>query len=75
MASRNRYIDPINDDALEKNNTDFPSGTGSPYYMKMETFSALIKHIEEKQIQSARFHVLRTLSLYNWNSLGVIKDL
>ena len=44
--------------------TDFPSGTGSPYYMKMETFSALIKHIEEKN-QSARFHVSKTLSLYN----------
>ena len=38
----------MNDDALQKNNKDFPSGTGSPYYMKMETFSALIKHIEEK---------------------------
>ena len=45
----------MNDDALQKNNKDFPSGTGSPYYMKMETFSALIKHIEEKT-QSARFH-------------------
>ena len=38
----------MNDDALQKNNKDFPSGTGSPYYMKMETFSALIKHIEKK---------------------------
>ena len=38
----------MNDNALQKNNTDFPSGTGSSYYMKMDTFSALIKHIEEK---------------------------
>ena len=64
IAGRNRNIYPMNDDALQKNNTDFPSGTGSPYYMKMETFSALIKHIEEKN-QSARFHVSKTLSLYN----------
>ena len=38
----------MNDDALQKNNKDLPSETGSPYYMKMETFSALIKHIEKK---------------------------
>ena len=38
----------MNDNALQKNNTDFPSGTGSPYDMIMDTFSALIKHIEEK---------------------------
>ena len=64
----------MNDDALQKNNTDFPSGTGSPYYMKMETFTALIKHIEVKN-QTARFHVSKTSSLYNWNSFGIIKDL
>ena len=63
----------MNDDALQKNNTGFPSGTDSPYYMKIETFCDLIKHIEEK-IQSARFHASKTSSLYNWNSLGVIKD-
>ena len=55
IASRNKNIYPMNHDALQKNNTDFPSGTGSPCYMKMETFSALIKHIEEKTL-SARFH-------------------
>ena len=64
IASRNRDINPMNDDPLEKNNTDFPSGTDSPYYTKIETFCALIKHIEEK-IQSARFHVSKTSSLYN----------
>ena len=64
IASRNRNINPKNDDALQMNNTDFPSGTGSPYYMKIETFCALIKHTEEK-IQSSRFHVSKTSSLYN----------
>ena len=54
----------MTDETLQKNNTDFPSGTVSPYYMKMEPFSALIKHIEQK-IQSARFHVSKTSSLYN----------
>ena len=43
-------------------------------YMKIETFRDLIKHIEEK-IQSARFHVSKTSSLYHLNFLGVIKDL
>ena len=38
----------MNDGALQKNNTDFPSGAGWPYYMKIETFRALIKHIEKK---------------------------
>ena len=52
----------MNDDALQKNNTDFPSGAGWPYYMKIETFHALIKHVP------------KTSSMYNWNSLGV-KDL
>ena len=63
-ASRNRNINPMNDDTLQKNNTDFPSGAGSTYYMKIETFRALIKHIEEK-IQSSRFHLSKTSSLYN----------
>ena len=54
----------MNDDPLEKNNTDFPSGTDSPYYTKIETLRALIKHIEEK-IQSERFHVSKTSSQYN----------
>ena len=64
----------MNDDALQKNNTDFPSGAGWPYYMKIETFHALIKHIKKKKIQTARLHVPKTSSMYNWNSLGV-KDL
>ena len=63
-ASRNRNINPMNDDTLQKNNTDFPSGAGSAYYMKIETFRALIKHIEKK-IQSSRFHLSKTSSLYN----------
>ena len=54
----------MNDDTLQKNNTDFPSGAGSTYYMKIETFRALIKGIEEK-IQSSRFHLSKTSSLYN----------
>ena len=35
----------MKDDTLQKNNTGFPSGTGSSFYMEMPTFSALIKHI------------------------------
>ena len=54
----------MNDDTLQKNNTDFPIGAGSTYYMKIETFRALIKGIEEK-IQSSRFHLSKTSSLYN----------
>ena len=64
IASINRNINPVNDDALQKNNTDFPSGTGLSCYLKIETFRALIKHIEKK-IQSARFHLSKTSSLYN----------
>ena len=37
----------MKDDTIQRNNTGFPSGTGSPYYMEMSTFSALIKHIEK----------------------------
>ena len=48
IASINRNINPVNDDALQKNNTDFPSGTGLSCYLKIETFRALIKHIEKK---------------------------
>ena len=45
----------MNDDALQKNNTDFPSGAGWPYYMKIETFHALIKHIEKKKYKVQDF--------------------
>ena len=38
----------MNDGDIQKNNTDFPSGIRSTYYMKMEIFSALIKHIGKK---------------------------
>ena len=31
----------MKDDTLQRNNTGFPSGTDSPYYMEMPTFSAL----------------------------------
>ena len=51
------------DDTLQRNNTSFPSGTGSPYSMEMTTFSALIKHIGEK-FRCLRFHVSKTSSLY-----------
>ena len=51
----------MKDDTRQQNNTGFPSGTGAPYYMEMPTFSALIML---KKIQSVRFHVPKTSSLY-----------
>ena len=39
----------MKDDTLQKSNTGFPSETGSPYYMELPTFSALIKNIEKKK--------------------------
>ena len=53
----------MKDYTCQRNNRGFPSGTGAPYYMEMPTFSALIKNIEKK-IQSVRFHVPKTSSLY-----------
>ena len=47
MARSKEIANPMKDDTLQRNNTGFPSGTGSPYYMQMSTFSALIKHIEK----------------------------
>ena len=38
----------MKDDTLQRNNTGFPSGTGSLYCMEMPTFSALIKHTKKK---------------------------
>ena len=38
IVSRNRNINPMNDDASQKNNTDFPSGTGSPYIHENRDF-------------------------------------
>ena len=59
----------MNDDTRKKNNTDFPSGTGSPYYMKMEIFSALIKHIEKKNkvkdFMCQKFHLCTTETLWS----------
>ena len=34
----------MKDDTLQRNNTGFPSTTGSPYCIEMPTFSALIKN-------------------------------
>ena len=53
----------MKNDTLQRNNAGFPSRTSTPYYMEMPTFSALITHIEKK-IQSVRFHVAKTSSLY-----------
>ena len=39
----------MKDETLQKSNAGFPSGTGSPYYMELPTFSALIKNIEKKK--------------------------
>ena len=52
----------MKDGTLQKSNTGFPSETGSPYYMELPTFSALIKQ-KEKKIQSVRYHVSKTSSL------------
>ena len=35
----------MKDGTLESNNTGFPNGTGSPYYLETLTLSALIKKI------------------------------
>ena len=72
--ARIRNINPMKDDTLQRNNTGFPSGNGSSYYMEMPTFSALIKYIEKK-IQSVRFHVLKTSLSVRMNPLGLIKCL
>ena len=53
----------MKDNILQRNNTGFPSGTGSPYYMEMPSFVALIKHIGKK-FQSVRFHESKASSLY-----------
>ena len=58
----------MNDDALQKNNKDLPSETGSPYYMKMETFSALIKHIEKTT--KVQDFMCQKLHLYTTETLG-----
>ena len=48
IIARNKEIaNSMKDDTLQRNIADFPSGTGSPYYMQMPTFVALIKHIEK----------------------------
>ena len=39
----------MKDETLQKSNTGFPSETGSPYYMELPNFSALIKNIEKKK--------------------------
>ena len=44
----NSFYTELPANTLQRNTTGFPSGTGSPYYMEMPTFSALIKHIEKK---------------------------
>ena len=74
---RNRNINPMKGDILQKNNTGFPSVTGSPYYMEMGTFRALIKYIdiEKKKKPSIRFHVSKNSPLYIGNPLDVMKDL
>ena len=38
----------MKDDTFQVNNTGFPCGTGSLYYMEKLTFSALIKHVFKK---------------------------
>ena len=35
----------MKDHTLQRNNTGFPCGTGSSYYMEKLTFSALVKHL------------------------------
>ena len=58
----------MKDGTLHRNNAGFPIGIGAPYYMEMLSFSALITHIEKKKkIQSVRFHLPKTSSLYIWN--------
>ena len=39
----------MKDGTLQRNNTSFPSGNGSPNYMEIATFSALMKHIDTEK--------------------------
>ena len=63
----------MKDGTLKRNNTGFLSGTGSPSYLEMTIFSALINYFD-KRLQSVRFYVSKTSSLYIWSPLDVIKD-
>ena len=38
----------MKDDTLQRNNTDFSSGTGAQNYKKILTFNVLIKYVEKK---------------------------
>ena len=37
----------MRNDTSQRNNTGFPDGTGTPYYMEIPTFSALIKNFKK----------------------------
>ena len=39
----------MKDGTLQRNNTSFSSGNGSPNYMEIATFSALMKHIDTEK--------------------------
>ena len=49
IIARNSNINPMKDGTLQRNNTSFPSGNGSPNYMEIATFSALMKHIDTEK--------------------------
>ena len=51
----------MKDGTLQRNNTGFPCGTGSPNYMEKLTVIALIKYIFKK-LQAMRFCVPKTSS-------------
>ena len=73
ITNNTEIAQPLKDDTLKRNNADFPSGTGWPYYMQMLTFNVLAKYIEKK-LGNVRFHVSKTSSLYVRNHFDVKKD-
>ena len=53
----------MKDGTLKRNNAGFLIGTDSPSYLEMTIFSALINYFD-KRLQSVRFYVSKTSSLY-----------
>ena len=63
----------MKDGTLKRNNAGFLIGTDSPSYLEMTIFSALINYFD-KRLQSVRFYVSKTSSLYIRSPLDAIKD-
>ena len=60
----------MKDDTLQRNNTGFPSGTGSLYCMEMPTFSALIKHTKKKKNASCKISCVKNFIAVRMKPFG-----